>query len=398
MIPKKRKRAKIEFWNPKVQERLQNAGRGKGILHSYKPWIEVQDFSSDGICSRVRGWRTGRRDIHLFSNFELYHFYTLEWDDSVWDYREQFPLDLAVTRSICDRRGVKHPCDGPDDDPIVMTTDVRITHKDVDGNKSDVCRSIKPAGFFRLQFSDIVDFSSFIAQLKEGNNPHRFSAWLFDSFTSSTRQRVRAHKGQDDPSLLQVVIRELNSLLSREVVYSDERFKGIYLNEGLYQEVLANPTGDAILRVNRLLLKAAFPFDFSDRPPIEELTDQAKAKIQVEKEYWSVAEGNCIRFETITGSEIDWVLARNVEEIHQYRTLTLYGISDGDAKTVGEFMWKEISKANRPLIEIAELTDSERNLSTGTALSIAKNRIAAKSWPIDLSQPLTTYRPLSLLA
>jgi hypothetical protein len=397
MAAKKRKRAKIEFWNPRIQEKLRSNRRGTGILERYIPWLQVQDFSSNGICARVKGWRTGRRDIHLFSNYELYHFYTLEWDNSIFDYREQFPLEIAITKSICDRRGIKHPGDGPNDDPIVMTTDVRITHQRSDGTKFDVCHSIKPAGFYRLQFTDILDYDGLIAKFRQGGNFHRFCGWLFDSFTPQTQQKILSYAGQEDPCLIQSIVRELNGLLSGKIIYSDELFKGIRLEDSIYQEVLTNPQSDGILRVNRLLLKAAFPFEFTSRPPLEELTDQAKAKIKVEEEYWSSAEGTDIRFEVITGSEIDWVLARNVEEIHPYRSLMFHGIDDDKATHVGEFMWKAILKGNRPLYEIAELTDYDLKLKSGTALAVAKNRIATKTWGVDLHQPFLPYKQLALL-
>ena len=49
----------------------------KGELMEYKPWIQIQDFPSKGIVSRVKGRTTGRIH-HLMSNLELRYFLLLD--------------------------------------------------------------------------------------------------------------------------------------------------------------------------------------------------------------------------------------------------------------------------------------------------------------------------------
>ena len=45
-------------------------GRGKGYGPSYKPWYQIQDVSSRGVCHRIKSvWTTGR-ETHLLSNLE----------------------------------------------------------------------------------------------------------------------------------------------------------------------------------------------------------------------------------------------------------------------------------------------------------------------------------------
>jgi hypothetical protein len=70
-------------------------GRGLGKGASYKPWTTVQDYAGMSKCSRIKGWKTGRTH-HLLSPLEVLFFYLLEWDGSVTDIREQFPLPNGV--------------------------------------------------------------------------------------------------------------------------------------------------------------------------------------------------------------------------------------------------------------------------------------------------------------
>lgn len=101
-------------------------GEGK----DYKPWILVQDFSSQGTVSRVSGYKSGRVH-HFLSQNELYYFYILEWSDSVLDIREQYPLhDVNLAMKLAKEAGIKYPCDRKSGFPYVLTCDFMITTKD----------------------------------------------------------------------------------------------------------------------------------------------------------------------------------------------------------------------------------------------------------------------------
>jgi hypothetical protein len=118
-------------------------GRGKGRGEEYKPWLTVRDLSSRGESSRMNGWRTGKRAVHLFSKLERGFFYTVEWNRTVVDCREQFPLDLVTTQLIADELGIDHPISPTTRRYWPMTTDFLIT-KLVNGSELDVARSVKP--------------------------------------------------------------------------------------------------------------------------------------------------------------------------------------------------------------------------------------------------------------
>jgi len=115
------------IWNQSVHEKYLSEGRGCGSGADYVPWIRVQDFSSHGIVSRVKGRTTGRVH-HLLSNNELAYFYMLDWSENVTDIREQFPLsDLHSALSVAAGAGVRYPKDNVSGYPYVMTCDFMIT-------------------------------------------------------------------------------------------------------------------------------------------------------------------------------------------------------------------------------------------------------------------------------
>ncbi|MEY9976745.1 TnsA endonuclease N-terminal domain-containing protein [Lysinibacillus sp. RC79] len=115
----KRKRAsKIEKW---IKE-----GR-TGTGSEYKPWLKIQDVSSLGRSTRLKGIKTNRQHEFL-SDLERNYFYITEFSDFFIDIREQFPLlPLEETLVIADELGIKHPTDPKTGEPIVMTTDFLLT-------------------------------------------------------------------------------------------------------------------------------------------------------------------------------------------------------------------------------------------------------------------------------
>lgn len=133
---------KIGLTEKKINE-MEKEGRGQGTGEHYKPWINIQDFPSSGLATRSKGWKTNR--IHQFlSKLERSYYYVLEWNDSVVDIREQYPLTREDTWIIANEKGIKHPTDPKSQTPIVMTTDFLITIKDSKGTRH-VARTIKPS-------------------------------------------------------------------------------------------------------------------------------------------------------------------------------------------------------------------------------------------------------------
>lgn len=120
-MSKRKRTSKIENW---IKE-----GRGSGIGSEYKPWLKIQDVSSLGRSTRLKGIKTNRQHEFL-SDLERNYFYITEYSDFVIDIREQFPLlPLEETIVIADELGIKHPTNPKTGEPIVMTTDFLLTIK-----------------------------------------------------------------------------------------------------------------------------------------------------------------------------------------------------------------------------------------------------------------------------
>ena len=107
-------------WSQSVQMRRLKEGRGIGEGAGYKPYITTHDFPSKGQVCRVRG-ETADRIHHLMSSLERDLFLILDYDPTVTDIREQYPLPLCETELIAAGLGVKHP--EANNWPVVMTTD-----------------------------------------------------------------------------------------------------------------------------------------------------------------------------------------------------------------------------------------------------------------------------------
>ena len=68
-------------------------GRGAGSGKGYQPWLTVRDLPSAGRSHRIWGFQT-QRTHHLLSDLELATFFLFDWNPSVTDIREQYPLRL----------------------------------------------------------------------------------------------------------------------------------------------------------------------------------------------------------------------------------------------------------------------------------------------------------------
>lgn len=116
------------IWTEKKIAEMQADHCGEGSGAQYKPWIAVKDFSSRGRSRRVHGLKTGRVH-HFFSDVEYDIFLASEWDMSVTDIREQYPLDRGLTQTIAQEQKIHHPRYPGTQVPTVMTVDFLLTVK-----------------------------------------------------------------------------------------------------------------------------------------------------------------------------------------------------------------------------------------------------------------------------
>lgn len=133
--------ARIKWTEEKIAERAK-AGYGLGQLDTYKPWLTVQDLSSQGRSRRVFGHKTQRMHA-VFSDIEYRILVACEWSPQVIDIREQYPLDRALTQSIAQTLGIKHPYYPGTHVPTVMTADFLLTCASSDGKQHFIALNAK---------------------------------------------------------------------------------------------------------------------------------------------------------------------------------------------------------------------------------------------------------------
>jgi hypothetical protein len=120
---------------------------------------------------------------------------------------------------------------------------------------------------------DFLDLPRFASKLQPDSRQDPLSKYLYENLSGRTQKLVCA--SENGQALKQCLARDLNRLVEREVrskrvtdaeggdgwesFYSVERFKGIDLSEYLVEFIHQNPSGPMRIRLNRLLLEAAYP-------------------------------------------------------------------------------------------------------------------------------------------
>ncbi|WP_018632644.1 heteromeric transposase endonuclease subunit TnsA [Neomegalonema perideroedes] len=123
--------------------RFRKEGRGLGHGDKYKPWLTIRDVPSQGRSHRLLGVVTGRIH-HLLSDIELGAFLIYDFRDDMQDIREQFPLDVEVTRRISQEIGIRHPVDVRSRTELVQTTDFLLDLQRGDRIVT-LARTVKPS-------------------------------------------------------------------------------------------------------------------------------------------------------------------------------------------------------------------------------------------------------------
>jgi hypothetical protein len=119
---KKRKNIGIQDRERWISEWNRNWTKG-----NYKPFIRTEDVVSYGSKHRAYGLKS-KRVHHFLSRNEYLFFIKLEFDNSVSEIYEQFPLlPVNRTREIAKELNIKHPKYIRTPTNMVMTTDFFVT-------------------------------------------------------------------------------------------------------------------------------------------------------------------------------------------------------------------------------------------------------------------------------
>jgi len=125
-----------------------------------------------------------------------------------------------------------------------------------------------PWGSLMFSYDDFTNFPSFAARLK--HQPQDFvSAYLNGRLSVATSNALANYEGTnvDLMPLQSALVQDLNVLINGNVIYDENRFHGVFLRPETKELLAHNQQGEALVRLNRLLLGDAYPQEIlTDQP------------------------------------------------------------------------------------------------------------------------------------
>lgn len=114
-----------------------------------------------------------------------------------------------------------------------------------------------------FSLTDIRNPASFATKLC--NQSDCVSAYLCSRFSPELRRILPKCKGSvctgTDYVLLQFLVDELNNIIRGESIYNEHRFGHVRLSESVRNLLRQSPEGEALVRLNRLLIEDSYPED-----------------------------------------------------------------------------------------------------------------------------------------
>jgi uncharacterized repeat protein (TIGR04138 family) len=134
-----------------------------------------------------------------------------------------------------------------------------------------VFNMVETGGCPMLSSDEITDVESFVSRLREGTDP--LSAFLWENLSETARARLLTDPGA--PESREILIQQLNGLISSAPLYTEKRFSGVTLSAEAKCLVAHPVQGVALAQLNRLLLELAYPqFRKPFLPPSKQLPPQ----------------------------------------------------------------------------------------------------------------------------
>ena len=122
----------------------------------------------------------------------------------------------------------------------------------------------------------------------------------------------------------------------------------------------------------------------------------AAAAREIERRYFA-ARG--MDWGIVTENDVSRVLARNVEWLHQYRTLSHFTtLSEEEFRQVAGVLTDRVAGQDRSLRNIALECDNLLGLEPGTSLSVARHLLANRRWRVDMTKPLNPRERLIFIS
>lgn len=129
--------------------------------------------------------------------------------------------------------------------------------------------------------SDFKDMRSLATKLSDPAEDDLLSSFLAKKLSDSTRKTLTEYKeGSASETAARVaVMQDLNSLIQKESLHSEERFKGITLQESAQKLLAQDAKGRNDRRLNRLLLADAYPGELAYQDGVVGFTNQFAATL-----------------------------------------------------------------------------------------------------------------------
>jgi hypothetical protein len=119
-------------------------------------------------------------------------------------------------------------------------------------------------------------------------------------------------------------------------------------------------------------------------------------KFEIERRYWQARN---IDWGIVTELDIPTNLTRNVEVLHDYRSLAdRLTLSDGEIREVAEVLTRQMMNTESSLRRVTADCDRRLGLELGSSLAIAYHLLANQQWQIDMDKPLSVSEKLTLVA
>jgi hypothetical protein len=114
-----------------------------------------------------------------------------------------------------------------------------------------------------LTYADLKDVRGLVAHLELHKDP--ISAFVWTQLSSTTRSLIASDgTGNPSPGLVADLLNDLNALISGPSIYNPATFDGVDLTLQTIQLIASDPTGAALLTLNRLLLQQAYSMALAD--------------------------------------------------------------------------------------------------------------------------------------
>jgi hypothetical protein len=104
---------------------------------------------------------------------------------------------------------------------------------------------------------DIIDLPSLAGKLETPPDP--VSSFINSQLSPATQSRLAAYAGGADPLLVQALVTDFNRIIQSGAIYTPARFAGVTLAPETQYLLARNPSGIDLVRLNRLLIRDAYP-------------------------------------------------------------------------------------------------------------------------------------------